>query len=102
MFVCGGVNVCAWYVFVSSLMPVYALCSMIRVPVYALCSMIRVLAENWVGLSFLWSVFLYETNPNPRKKLCCGKKWPKWQSKPRNFSRVGSALGWGARRFHDN
>ena len=37
-----------------------------------------VFAENLVGLGFLWSVLLYETNPNPRKNICCGKKWPNY------------------------
>ena len=31
---------------------------------------------GWVG--FLVRVCcLYKTNPNPRKSICCGKKWPK-------------------------
>ena len=37
----------------------------------------RVFAENvfgWVG--FLAVCFLYKINPNPRKIICCGKKWP--------------------------
>ena len=47
------------------------------------------------------SLFQYKTNPNPRKKKCCGKKRPNchfWS----NFSWVGLALGWGVRRFHNN
>ena len=30
---------------------------------------------GWFG--FLVACFLYKTNPNPRKNICCGKKWPK-------------------------
>ena len=30
----------------------------------------------WLG-RFLAVCFLYKTNPNPRKTVCCGKKWPK-------------------------
>ena len=60
----------------------------------------RVFAENLVGLGFLWSVFLYKTNPNPRKNICCEKKWPKCHFWP-HFSWVGLALGWTVRRFHN-
>ena len=40
-------------------------------------NVIRVLAENlvWVGLPVV--CFLYKINPNPRKFICCGKKWSK-------------------------
>ena len=30
---------------------------------------------GWVR--FLVVCFLYKINPNPRKNICCGKKWPK-------------------------
>ena len=53
-----------------------------------------VLRENLVGLGFFLVSFLYETNPNPRKKnICCGKKWPKCHMFLAFFS-------WG--RFHSN
>ena len=29
------------------------------------------------GVRLLVVFFLYKTNPNPRKNICCGKKWPK-------------------------
>ena len=63
---------------------------------------IRVFAENLVGLGFLWSVFLYKTNPNPRKTICCGKKWPKCHFLTYFFLGWVVALGWGVRRFHSN
>ena len=53
---------------------------------------------GWVR--FLVFCFLYKINLNPRKNICCGKKWPKCP-KP-CFSWVGLALGWGVRRFHIN
>ena len=38
----------------------------------------RVFAENEFGrVRFVVVCFLYKTNPNPRKIICCGKKWPK-------------------------
>ena len=37
----------------------------------------RTFAENLVGLGFLSSAFLDQTNPNPRKISCRGKKWLK-------------------------
>ena len=33
---------------------------------------------GWVG--FLVVRFLHKINPNPRKIICCGKKWPKCYS----------------------
>ena len=33
-------------------------------------------ADNLVGLFFV-VCFLYKTDPNPRDRKCCGKKWPK-------------------------
>ena len=39
-----------------------------------------VFAENVVGFGFLWSVSYIKVSPNPRKIICCGKKWPKCYS----------------------
>ena len=54
---------------------------------------------GWVGI--LVHCFLHKINPNPRKIICCGKKWPKCHFWP-NFCWVELALGWGVRRFHNN
>ena len=55
--------------------------------------------SGWVG--FLVVCFLYKTNPNRRKTICCGKQWRKCHFQP-DVSWVGLALGWGVRRFHNN
>ena len=54
---------------------------------------------GWVR--FLVVCFLYKTNPNPRKIICSGKKWPNCHFQPK-FCWVGLALGWGVRRFRNN
>ena len=45
--------------------------------VYWWCFHIRVLAENLVGLGFLWSVSYIKPIPTHKKNICCGTKWPK-------------------------
>ena len=61
----------------------------------------RVFAEKF-GLGRGSCLFpIYKINPNPTTIICGGKKWPKCRFYP-NFSRVGLALGWRVRRFHDN
>ena len=40
-------------------------------------SYIRMLAGNFGWVRFLVVCFLYKINPNPRKCIYCGKKWPK-------------------------
>ena len=56
----------------------------------------------WLGwVRFIVVYLLYKTNPNPRKIIWCGKKWPKCHFSP-NFSRVGLAFGSGVRRFRNN
>ena len=39
--------------------------------------MTRVLAENLIGLAFLYCVSYIKPTPTHEKKICCGKKWPK-------------------------
>ena len=39
-------------------------------------------------VGFLVVFFLYKTNPNLRKIICCGKKWPKFHCQTFFF------LGW--------
>ena len=60
-----------------------------------------VLAENLFGLGLLQSVFLYKTNPNPRRLFAVGKSDPD-ATFGRIFSGVGLALAWGVRRFRNN
>ena len=48
-------------------------------------------AENLIGLGFL--CFLHETNPNPRKAICCGKKWEK-VAQNATFDLIFLGLGW--------
>ena len=65
---------------------------------------------GWVG--FLVVCSLDKINLNPRKIICCGKKSGQNatfdEKSGQNatfdliFSRVGSAMGWGVRRFHNN
>ena len=47
---------------------------------------IRACAENLVELGGLFPI---ETNPNPRKTMCSGKKWPKC-----HFLTFLGGLGW--------
>ena len=37
----------------------------------------RVFAEKFGWVGFLVVCFLYKINPNSRKNIFCGKKWPK-------------------------
>ena len=55
---------------------------------------------EFVWVMFLVVCFLHKTNPNPRKKIWCGKKWPKMQLLT-YFSWVGLDLGWGVRRSNN-
>ena len=52
---------------------------------------------GWVG--FLVVCFLHKINPNPRKNIICGRKWPKCHFLP-NFSWLGWPWVGEARRFH--
>ena len=45
---------------------------------------------GWVG--FVVVCLLYKIKPNPRKNICCGKKWPKFHLLTYIFSFLG--LGW--------
>ena len=56
--------------------------------------------SGWVR--FLVVCFLYKTNPNPRKTICCGKKSAPNATINLFFLGLGLALGWGVRRFHVN
>ena len=48
---------------------------------------------DWVRLLVVYS--LYKTNPNPRKNILSGKKWPKCHLKP-NFAWCWVGLGLGS------
>ena len=50
-------------------------CSCLTVGIIAF-TINMVFEENLIGL-ILVVCFLYNTNPNPRKNIRCGKKWPK-------------------------
>ena len=59
------------------------------------------LAENLIGLGFLYSVSYIIPILTHEKLFAVRKKWPKCHFQP-TFSWVGLALGWGIRRFHSN
>ena len=60
------------------------------------------LRRIWLGCGFIVVCFLYKINPNPPKFICCGEKSGPNATFDLIFHRVGLALGWGVRRFHNN
>ena len=61
----------------------------------------RIVYGEFGWFRFLVVCFLYKTNPDPRKIICCVKKSPNCHVQP-NLSWVGLALGWEVRWFHNN
>ena len=53
-----------------------AVVTMVETAVVAMVDVIWVFAENFYWVRFLVVCFLYQNNPNTRKNICCGKKWP--------------------------